>query len=152
MQLRWSVTSGRLPVTSDIWFYMCINIRGWLKAVCSFILGYERFRGVGPGVRSSVLLSVVSSMRRWNFFNFVPKLHYLAHVAICIHFALSQGKPVYNPSIWATEMAEDYVGSMCKMSAHVNPSTIARRGIDKYLVRARRVWLKEAAEKQACAG
>ena len=85
-------------------------------------------------------------MRQWSYFNFD-----LAHVAISIHFALLHGKPVYNPSIWATQMAEDYVGSMCKMSASVNPSTIARRGIDKYLVRARRVWLKEAAEKQACA-
>ena len=69
-----------------------------------------------------------------------------------IYVALSKGKPVYNPSLWATQMAEDYVGSMCKMSSNTNPCNVARRGIDKYLVRARRVWLKEAAEKQPGAG
>ena len=117
--------------------------------MCSFILCPESF-GVWGFI--CVVISVVQPMRQWSYFNFVPKLHYLAHIAISIYYALSQGKPVYNPSIWATQMAEDYVGSMCKMSANVNPTSIARRGIDKYLVRARRLWLKEAAEKQACAG
>ncbi|CAE7228167.1 spp-11 [Symbiodinium microadriaticum] len=103
-------------------------------------------------LRSYHAAAVECYQRQWSYYNFVPKMHYLAHIALSIYFALSQGKPVYNPSIWATQMAEDYVGSMCKMSANVNPTSIARRGIDKYLVRARRLWLKEAAEKQACAG
>ncbi|CAE7819913.1 unnamed protein product, partial [Symbiodinium sp. KB8] len=79
-------------------------------------------------LRSYYAAALECYQRQWSYFNFD-----LAHVAISIHFALLHGKPVYNPSIWATQMAEDYVGSMCKMSASVNPSTIARRGIDKYL-------------------
>ena len=79
----------------------------------------------------------------------VPKIHFLAHVAIEIFNALSNNMPVYNPSVFATQMAEDYVGKMCKMSSHVNPSLIAKRGIEKYLVSARREWLKENAEQNA---
>ncbi|CAE7339006.1 unnamed protein product, partial [Symbiodinium sp. CCMP2592] len=103
-------------------------------------------------LRSYHAAAVECYQRRWSYFNFVPKMHYLAHVAFDVYVPLSKGKPVYNPSLWATQMAEDYVGSMCKMSSNTNPSNVARRGIDKYLVRARRVWLKEAAEKQARAG
>ena len=85
-------------------------------------------------------------MRRLSFFNSVPKLHFLAHIALDIHTALSQNRPIYNPSIFATPMAEDYVGYMCKMAGTVNPSTIAQRGLEKYLVCVRRAWMKEAAE------
>ena len=77
----------------------------------------------------------------------VPKLHYLAHVAINIYQALSRSHPVLNPSVFATPMAEDFVGEMCKMSMHVNPSLVAKRGLERYLVRARREWLKEDAER-----
>ena len=77
----------------------------------------------------------------------IPKLHFLAHLAINIHQDLCRSNPVLNPSVFATPMAEDYVGEMCKMSMHVNPSLVAKRGLERYLVRARRAWLKEDAER-----
>ncbi|CAE7225667.1 unnamed protein product, partial [Symbiodinium microadriaticum] len=46
----------------------------------------------------------------WNlcYFNLVPKIHYLAHVALNLHKALDAGTHILNPSVWATPMAEDY--------------------------------------------
>ncbi|CAE7876743.1 unnamed protein product, partial [Symbiodinium sp. KB8] len=42
------------------------------------------------------------------YFNLVPKIHYLAHVALNLHKALDAGTHILNPSVWATPMAEDY--------------------------------------------
>ena len=86
--------------------------------------------------------------RRLSFFNIVPKVHFLAHVAVELHQALERGSSILNPSVWSTQMAEDYVGALCKMSLNVHPANVAKRNLEKYLVRARREWLKESARNE----
>ena len=88
--------------------------------------------------------SAAAESYRRCYFNMVPKIHYLAHIAYHLNDSLRKGVAVLNPSIWSTAMAEDYVGRTCRLSMRVHPSVVVRRGTECYLVLARLQWLKEA--------
>ena len=98
-------------------------------------------------LRSYASAAAESHRRKLCYFNMVPKLHYIAHIAYHLHDCLSRGiTRILNPSIWSTAMAEDYVGRTCRLSMRVHPSVVAKRGTERYLVLARRHWLKEAVD------
>ena len=75
------------------------------------------------------------------FYNLTPKYHYLAHISYDIQAQLEKGgHQLVNPALFATQMAEDYVGRTCVMSRTTHQASAVLRTAQKWLVEARLRW------------
>ncbi|CAK9106276.1 unnamed protein product [Durusdinium trenchii] len=83
--------------------------------------------------------------KRITFFNLTPKMHYLGHVLEDMRAQLSlsaDADDILNPTLFATQAAEDWVGKACQIARTVHPRTVAKRSAQKYLIAAKLFWDK----------
>ena len=81
------------------------------------------------------------------FFNLTPKIHYVMHIGADIKLQLDSGLiEILSPALWATQMAEEFIGSACRLGRTVHPSTAVRRSAQKWLVFCKQWWLEEVEE------
>ena len=82
--------------------------------------------------------------QRLVFFNLTPKFHYLQHVSDDIKKQLdSELTEILSPAIYATQMAEDYIGKSCRVAKTTHPCTAVRRTGQKWLVFCRQWWIND---------
>lgn len=76
------------------------------------------------------------------FFSLTPKFHFLLHVAADIQLQLDDCSSdfILNPALFATQMAEDYVGRSCRVARSVHPSAVSKRSAQKWLIAAKLLW------------
>ena len=75
------------------------------------------------------------------FFNLTPKFHYLQHVSTNIKEQLDAGlQEILNPAIFATQMAEEYIGKSCRVARTTHPCTAVERTAQKWLVFLKKWW------------
>ena len=72
------------------------------------------------------------------FFNLTPKFHYIFHVTADVQSQLDAGGvELLNPSLFSTQMAEEYIGKSCRIARTVHPCTAVARTAQKWLVHAK---------------
>lgn len=76
------------------------------------------------------------------FFNFVPKYHYMLHVAKDLEDQILQAADgfILSPACFATQMAEDAVGRSCRMARTCHPNTSSLRVAQKWLIARKLFW------------
>ena len=77
------------------------------------------------------------------FFAFTPKYNFLLHVAADMHRQLDESSfqdEILNPSLFSTQMAEDYVGRSSRLGRSVHPTTCSQRTAQKWLVQTKLLW------------
>jgi len=86
--------------------------------------------------------------QRLVFFNLTPKFHYLQHVSDDIKKQLdAELTEILNPGLYATQMAEDYIGKSCRIAKTTHPCTAVRRTGQKWLVFCRQWWINDLPKK-----
>ena len=75
------------------------------------------------------------------FFNLTPKFHYLQHVSSDVKAQLDAGHDeILNPALFATQMAEEYIGKSCQVARTTHPCTAVQRTAQKWLVFCKQWW------------
>ena len=75
------------------------------------------------------------------YFNLISKYHYLGDIRFDLQFQLNGGVAwLLNPAIFATQMAEDYVGRTSVISRTTNQLTAPLRTAQKYLLEVKLRW------------
>ena len=86
------------------------------------------------------------------FFQYVPKFHYILHMAKDLEDQVLQAADgfILSPACFATQMAEDAVGRSCRMARTCHPNTSSLRVSQKWLITCKLVWDEESGrEKEA---
>lgn len=88
------------------------------------------------------------------FFQFVPKFHYMLHVAKELEEQILQAADgfILSPACFATQMAEDAVGRSCRMARTCHPSTSSLRVAQKWLITRKLVWDEEPGHEKGSSG
>ena len=81
------------------------------------------------------------------FFNLTPKYHYLMHVGLDLERQLQGGlEDILSPGLFATQMAEEYIGKSCRVARTTHPCTAVKRTAQKWMVHCKQWFDEEPAE------
>ena len=74
------------------------------------------------------------------FFNLTPKFHYLQHISTDLQKQISARCDPLNPALFATQMAEEWIGRSCRIARTAHPCTAVSRTAEKWLVFCHQWW------------